>query len=83
MTLDRNDVMAYTVVEREAKMSDTLRDINRALKAEYKDLRLVRGAGYFFFIGKDAERMHEQGIYQYTTPTVKVVLFEARIRIRQ
>ena len=43
----------------------TLAKINKALKAAHLDLEVVKGRGYWYFAGKDANTMRETGIYAW------------------
>lgn len=41
----------------------TLKQINKALKNKGYEVELVRGEGYFYFFGNDADYLTSQGVY--------------------
>jgi len=44
-------------------MRTTLAAVNKALAAAGIDAELVKGDGYFYFVGQDVELAREQGVY--------------------
>jgi hypothetical protein len=62
----------------------TLLQINRALKAARLDLELVKGKGYWYFTGPDADTMSEQGLYAWDIRTSKPeeIVAEAKRRMK-
>jgi hypothetical protein len=41
----------------------TLKQINRALKNKGYEVELIKGEGYFYFEGRDADNLTSQGVY--------------------
>jgi hypothetical protein len=62
----------------------TLLQINRALKAARLDLELVKGKGYWYFTGPDADMMEEQGLYAWNISITKPeeIVAEAKRRMK-
>lgn len=62
----------------------TLAQINKALKAAHINAEIVKGKGYWYFTGPDADSMEEQGIYAWdiTTASPEELVAEARRRIK-
>lgn len=44
-------------------MRTTLAAVNKALAAAGIDAELVKGRGYFYFVGSDMDYAEEQGVY--------------------
>jgi sugar lactone lactonase YvrE len=58
-------------------------EVNEALKEAGLNLQVVKGDGYHYFTGPDAESMSEQGLYGWTLGKAKPVeiVDEAKRRI--
>lgn len=58
----------------------TIRQVNKALKANGIDGELVHGKGYYYFSGNSFDRCRETAIYTYrlSVLTIEQVLNEAK-----
>lgn len=67
-------------------MRTTLAAINKALAAAGIDAELVKGRGYFYFVGSDMDYAEEQGVYgvfRLSDLSVTQLVEEARSKLRK
>lgn len=67
-------------------MRTTLAAVNKALAAAGIDAELVKGRGYFYFVGSDMDYAEEQGVYgvfRLSDLSVTQWVEEARQRIEK
>lgn len=64
----------------------TLKKVNAELKKLYKDVELVQGKGYFYFIGEDVKYVKEQsvgGVYKLNDQTLEAWLRDAKEKVEE
>ncbi|AFB83329.1 hypothetical protein PSV3_00171 [Septimatrevirus PSV32] len=67
-------------------MRTTLAAVNKALAAAGIDAELVKGRGYFYFVGSDMDYAEEQGVYgvfRLSDLSVTQWVEEARSKLRK
>lgn len=67
-------------------MRTTLAAVNKALTAAGIDAELVKGRGYFYFVGSDMDYAEEQGVYgvfRLSDLSVTQWVEEARSKLRK
>lgn len=67
-------------------MRTTLAAVNKALAAAGIDAELVKGRGYFYFVGSDMDYAEEQGVYgvfRLSDLSVSQWVEEARSKLRK
>lgn len=67
-------------------MRTTLAAVNKALAAAGIDAELVKGRGYFYFVGSDMDYADEQGVYgvfRLSDLSVTQWVEEARSKLRK
>lgn len=67
-------------------MCTTLAAVNKALAAAGIDAELVKGRGYFYFVGSDMDYAEEQGVYgvfRLSDLSVTQWVEEARSKLRK
>ena len=67
-------------------MRTTLAAVNKALAAAGIDAELVKGRGYFYFVGSDMDYAKEQGVYgvfRLSDLSVTQWVEEARSKLRK
>ena len=67
-------------------MRTTLAAVNKALAAAGIDAELVKGRGYFYFVGSDMDYAEEQGVYgvfRLSDLSVTQCVEEARSKLRK
>lgn len=67
-------------------MRTTLAAVNKALAAAGIDAELVKGRGYFYFVGSDMDCAEEQGVYgvfRLSDLSVTQWVEEARSKLRK
>lgn len=67
-------------------MRTTITAINKALAAAGIDAELVKGRGYFYFVGSDMDYAEEQGVYgvfRLSDLSVTQWVEEARSKLRK
>lgn len=67
-------------------MRTTIAAINKALRDAGIDAEIVRGEGYFYFVGSDTDCAEEQGVYgvfRLSDLTVAQWVEEARSKLRK
>lgn len=64
----------------------TLKKVNAELKKLYKDVELVQGKGYLYFIGEDVKYVKEQsvgGVYKLNDQTLEAWLRDAKEKVEE
>lgn len=64
----------------------TLKKVNIELKKLYKDVELVQGKGYLYFIGEDIKYVKEQsvgGVYKLNDQTLEAWLRDAKEKVEE
>lgn len=67
-------------------MRTTLAAVNKALASAGIDAELVKGRGYFYFVGSDMDYAEEQGVYgvfRLSDLSVTQWVEEARSKLRK
>ncbi|CDN96799.1 hypothetical protein [Pseudomonas phage vB_PaeS_SCH_Ab26] len=75
-----------TLSEGRPTMRTTLAAVNKALAAAGIDAELVKGRGYFYFVGSDMDYAEEQGVYgvfRLSDLSVTQWVEEARSKLRK